>query len=189
MRWVYNATSHIFPIKRFFGEASFIKIITGLYAKFYLLFILLKMRVVTMLRGIPKILSPDLVKYMMEMGHSDFLVLADANFPGSANAKRLVRMDSGCIPEMLEAILSLYPLDTFVTDTVKLMRNLPSEPIPEVWETYRSIIIAYDKDEAFTDFVFLDRLDFYEITQNAYVVVQTGDTSRYGNIILQKGVC
>lgn len=142
-----------------------------------------------MLRGIPKILPPELVKYMMEMGHSDFLVLADANFPGSAHAKRMIRMDSVNIPELLEAILGLYPLDTFVTDPVKLMRNLPSEPVPEIWETYRSIITARDKDDAFADFVYLDRLDFYGITENAYLVVQTGDTSRYGNIILQKGVC
>ncbi|MGB4406451.1 MAG: RbsD/FucU domain-containing protein [Sphaerochaeta sp.] len=142
-----------------------------------------------MLRGIPKILPPCLVKYMMEMGHSDFLVLADANFPGSAHAKRVVRMDSASISEILEAMLPLYPLDNFVTDPVKLMLNLPSEPVPKVWETYRSIITSCDKDDAFTDFVFRDRFDFYAIAEHAYLVVQTSDTSRYGNIILQKGVC
>ena len=142
-----------------------------------------------MLRGIPKILPPDLVKYLMEMGHSDFLVLADANFPGTSHAQRIIRMDSVGLPELLEAILPLFPLDNFVDDSVKLMRNLPTEPVPEVWDTYRDLIGKYDKDQAFKDFVFLDRLDFYDLTDKAYVVVQTGDTVRYGNIVLQKGVC
>jgi len=142
-----------------------------------------------MLRGIPEILPPDLVKYMMEMGHSDFLVLADANFPGTAHSKRMVRMDSVRIPELLEAILTMYPLDNFIDDPVKLMRNMPSEPVPEVWDIYRSILKSGDEDEAFSDFIFLDRPDFYKTTEDAYLVVQTGDTSRYGNIILQKGVC
>ncbi len=142
-----------------------------------------------MLRGIPKILPPDLVKFMMEMGHSDFLVIADANFPGTAHAKSVIRMDSVCIPELLEAMLPMYPLDSFVTDSVKLMRNLPSEPVPEVWETYREIIKSCDTDKAFNEFVYLDRLDFYALAEHAYIVIQTGDTARYGNIILQKGVC
>lgn len=142
-----------------------------------------------MLRGISKILPPDLVKCMMEMGHSDFLVIADANFPGTAHAKRLIRMDSACIPDILEAVLPLYPLDTFIGDPVKLMSNLPTEPVPTIWDTYRSILTSLDKDKAFSDFVFLDRLEFYKKAEAAYVVVQTGDTARYGNIILQKGVC
>ncbi len=142
-----------------------------------------------MLRGIPKILPPEFVKYMMEMGHSDYLVIADANFPGTAHAKRVIRMDSVCIPQLLEAILPLYPLDNFISDPVKLMRNLDSEPVPEIWETYRTMLKIHDKDSAFADFSFLDRLDFYRFAEQAYIIVQTGDTKRYGNIILQKGVC
>ena len=142
-----------------------------------------------MLRGISKILPPDLVKCMMEMGHSDFLVIADANFPGTAHAKRLIRMDSACIPDILKAVLPLYPLDTFIDDPVMLMSNLPSEPVPTVWDSYRSILTSLDKDKAFSDFMFLDRIEFYKKAEAAYVVVQTGDTARYGNIILQKGVC
>ncbi len=142
-----------------------------------------------MLRGIPKILPPDLVKYMMEMGHSDFLVIADANFPGTAHAKRVIRMDSVEIVDLLKAILPLFPLDSFVSNSVKLMRNLPSEPVPEIWESYQEIINSLDKDDAFKEFEFLDRLDFYEVAEKAYTVIQTGDTARYGNIILQKGVC
>lgn len=142
-----------------------------------------------MLRNIPQILPPDLVKYMMEMGHSDMLVLADAGFPGTAHAKRIIRMDGVNIPELLEAILQLFPLDYFVPDPVRLMKNLPTEPVPEIWETYRELLTKYDQDNAFHDFAFMDRLPFYEEAEKAFVVVQTGDTSRYANIIIQKGVC
>lgn len=142
-----------------------------------------------MLRNIPKILPPDLVKYMMEMGHSDYIVIADAGFPGTAHAKRIVRMDSVEIPELLEAILPLFPLDYFVDDSVRLMKKLDHEPEVTIWEVYRELLEKYDQDNAFKEFVYLDRLDFYKDAENAYVVVQTGDTSRYGNIILQKGVC
>lgn len=142
-----------------------------------------------MLRTIPKVLPPELVKYMMEMGHSDVLILADANFPGTAHAKRILRMDGILIPELLEAVLQLYPLDNFVPDPVRLMKNLPTEPVPEIWETYRELFEKYDKDDAFHDFAFVDRLPFYEEAEKAYVIVQTGDESRYANIMLQKGIC
>ena len=142
-----------------------------------------------MLRNIPKILPPDLVKYMMEMGHSDYIVIADAGFPGTAHAKRIVRMDSVEIPELLEAILPLFPLDYFVNDSVRLMKKLDHEPEVTIWEVYRKLLEKYDQDNAFKEFTYLDRLDFYKDEEGAYVVVQTGDTSRYGNIILQKGVC
>ena len=91
-----------------------------------------------MLRNIPKVLPPDLVRDMMMMGHSDFLILADANFPGAAHAKRFIRMDGIMIPQLLEAVLQLFPLDTFVPDPVRLMRNLPTEPVPEIWQVYRA---------------------------------------------------
>ena len=142
-----------------------------------------------MLRNIPKVLPPDLVKYMMEMGHSDVIIIADANFPGTAHAQRLIRMDGIMIPELLEAVLSVFPLDTFVPDPVRLMRNLPTEPVPEIWETYVALIRKYDRDGAFREFAFIDRLPFYKEAESAYVIVQTGDESRYGNIVLQKGCC
>ena len=142
-----------------------------------------------MLRGIPKILPPDLVRDMMMMGHSDFLIIADANFPGAAHAKRFIRMDGIMIPALLEAILQVFPLDTFVPDPVRLMKNLPTEPVPEIWQTYRELLSRYDADGAFNDFAYLDRLPFYREAEGAYVIIQTGDESRYGNIILQKGCC
>lgn len=142
-----------------------------------------------MLRNIPKILPPDLVKYMMEMGHADVMILADANYPGTSHARHIVRMDSVEIPELLEAILPFFPLDNFIPNPVRLMKNLPTEPVPEIWNTYRSLLEKYDKDEAFKEFDFMDRLPFYGESEKAYVIVQTGDTSRYANIVLQKGVC
>ena len=142
-----------------------------------------------MLRNIPKIIPPELVKTMMEMGHSDVLIIADANFPGTAHAKKIIRMDGIMIPELLEAVLQLFPLDNFIENPVRLMRNLPTEPVPEIWETYRELLKKYDKDAAFCDFEFIDRLPFYKTAEEAFVIVQRGDESRYGNIILQKGVC
>lgn len=142
-----------------------------------------------MLRNIPKILPPDLVKAMMEMGHSDMMIISDAGFPGTAHAKRMIRMDGVMIPDLLEAVLQVFPLDNFVDNPVRLMRNLPTEPVPEIWDTYRELLNKYDKDDAFHDFDFIDRLPFYEVAEKAYVIVQTGDESRYGNIILQKGIC
>lgn len=142
-----------------------------------------------MLRNIPQILPPELVKCMMEMGHSDYIVIADAGFPGTAHAKRIIRMDGIKIPELLDAILQLFPLDYFVPNPVRLMKNLPTEPVPEIWETYRELLTKYDQDDAFHEFEFIDRLPFYKQAEDAFVVVQTGDTSRYANIILQKGVC
>lgn len=142
-----------------------------------------------MLKGIPKIISPELMKCLMEMGHSDVLILADANYPGASHAKRIVRMDSVEIPELLEAILQFFPLDHFIPNPVRLMRNLPSEPVPEIWDTYREILKKYDEDNIFNDFDFIDRLPFYKESEQAYVIVQTGDTARYANIVLQKGVC
>lgn len=142
-----------------------------------------------MLKNIPKIISPELMKCMMDMGHSDIMVLADANFPGNSHAKRIIRMDSIGIPELLEVILKFFPLDNFVKYPVKLMKNMPKEPIPEIWEIYRKILKKNDEEKAFGDFIFMDRMEFYKETENAYIVVQTGEITRYANIMLQKGVC
>ena len=93
-----------------------------------------------MLRNIPKILPPELVKTMMEMGHSDVLILADANFPGTAHAKKMIRMDGIMIPELLEAILQLFPLDNFIDNPVRLMRNRAgSGDLGNIQRTFKQI--------------------------------------------------
>ena len=142
-----------------------------------------------MLKNIPKIIPPQLMKYMMEMGHSDFMILTDANFPAHSCGQRVVRLDGVQTPELLEAVMEFFPLDNFVKDPVRLMSNRPEEPVPTIWETYREILQRHNEEEAFHDFYFLDRLSFYEEAKRAYVIVQTGDTTRYANILLQKGVC
>lgn len=141
-----------------------------------------------MLKRIPDIICPELMKDMMDMGHSDVIILADANFPAAANAKKLIRMDGVEIKDLLKAILPFFPLDSFVDHPVKLMNYLPHEPKPEIWEVYEKIIREHDEEKAFRQFDFIERLPFYEETKKAFVVVQTGTKARYANIMLQKGV-
>lgn len=141
-----------------------------------------------MLAGIPKIISPQLIKELMQMGHSDFLIFADANFPAHSHAKKIIRMDCAKIPDLLKAVLPLFPLDNFIKNPVKLMSNLPSEPVPQIWQTYKEIIQQNDISNAFKNFSYIERLKFYEEAKKAYMIIQTGTTERYANIILQKGV-
>ncbi len=140
-----------------------------------------------MLKQIPAILSPDLLKLLMEMGHGDELVLADGNFPAAAVARRLVRLDGHGIPELLQAILKFFPLDRYVEQPVALMAVVPGDPVrPDIWEHYRRLV--QESGEPFTGFEFVERFAFYERAKTAYAVVATGETAQYANIILKKGV-
>jgi len=141
-----------------------------------------------MLRNIPQIISPELLKILMEMGHSDVIVLADANYPAASGAKRLIRADGTDVTVLLDAVLRFFPLDTFVTHPAVLMAPLPDSPTPPIWSEFRNIISHHDKEKAFTDFQLIDRFDFYEYARKAYAIVQTGTTAHYANIALIKGV-
>lgn len=91
-----------------------------------------------MLKGIPSILSPELLKVLMEMGHSDEIVIADRNFPSASHSKKLIRCDGHGIPELLTAILQLYPLDSYVDKPVALMAVTPGDSVkPTIWEEYK----------------------------------------------------
>jgi L-fucose mutarotase len=139
-----------------------------------------------MLKGIPSLLSPDLLKTLMEMGHGDEIVLADGNFPSASVARRLLRSDGNRVPELLEAVLGLLPLDTFVERAVALMAVVPGDStVPAIWEEYRDIIRRYEK---FTDFEYVERFAFYERARQAYAVVATSEGAAYANIILKKGL-
>ena len=140
-----------------------------------------------MLKGIPSILSPELLKILMEMGHGDTLVIADGNFPSARCAKRLIRLDGHNIPEILESILKLLPLDTYCETPVSLMKVLPNDPyIPTIWNTYEEVIkLNFDK---FSKFNFIDRDDFYKEAENAFVVIATSEKALYANMLLTKGV-
>lgn len=140
-----------------------------------------------MLKTIPSILNPDLLKILMEMGHGDEIVIADGNFPAASVAQRLVRLDGHMIPVILESILKLFPLDTYVKNPVGLMAVMPGDPYkPVIWDTYRKIIT--DSKEPFTDFEYIEKFAFYERAKKAYAVVATGESALYANMILKKGV-
>lgn len=140
-----------------------------------------------MLKGIPGILSPELLKVLMEMGHGDEIVLADGNFPAASIANRLVRCDGHNIPELLEAVLKLFPLDPYVAAPVSLMQVVPGDTVETpIWEVYKDIVSKCEpKNNRFEN---IERFAFYERAKKAYAVVATGEKALYANIILKKGV-
>jgi len=141
-----------------------------------------------MLKGIPDIISPELLKILDEMGHGDDLVIGDSNFPAASNAKRLVRADGHGVPELLDAILSLFPLDTFVEKPVSLMQVVKGGPtVPEIQERIRGVVRKHDPrgDLAVTS---IERFEFYEKARQAYAIVATTEPGAYGCMIIKKGV-
>ena len=140
-----------------------------------------------MLKGIPSIISPELLKIMQEMGHGDTIVLGDANFPAASNAKRLIRADGHDIPKLLDAMLSLLPLDTYADYQVGLMEVVPGDPtVPTIWETYKKIVSEHEDFDV--KYEYIERFEYYERAKNAYAIISTGESALYANIILQKGV-
>src|SRR5215469_871840 len=140
-----------------------------------------------MLKGIPNILPPDLLKILMEMGHGDEIVIADGNFPAASHAQRLIRCDGQGVPPLLEAVLQLFPLDSFVKHPVGLMAVVPGDKyVPEIWPIYKKIVKK--NEPRFGDFDMIERHAFYERAKKAYAIVATGEAARYANIILKKGI-
>lgn len=141
-----------------------------------------------MLKGIPSILSPELLKILMEMGHGDTIVIGDGNFPAASLAPegRLVRLDGHGVPEVLDAILRLFPLDSYVEAPVSLMEVMPGDPVETpIWDTYAGIV---ERRAPGTKIGHVERFKFYDTAKRAYAIVATGETALYANIILQKGV-
>ncbi|SEM64653.1 RbsD/FucU family protein [Paenibacillus sp. OV219] len=139
-----------------------------------------------MLNGIPKVLSPDLLKILMEMGHGDEIVIADSNFPAASHAQRLIRCDGHEIPALLEAILQLMPLDQYVDKPAALMQVVPGDTVATpVWDVYGSII--QERASLESPFEMVERFAFYERARNAYAIIATSETERYANLILKKG--
>ena len=139
-----------------------------------------------MLKGIPKNISPELLKVLMEMGHGDEIVIADGNYPAASNAKKLVSCDGLNIPELLESILTLFPLDVYVDSAISLMSTVNGDPKPEIWEVYRKIF--NEKSVENNNITYMNREDFYERGKRAYAIVATGEEAIYANVILKKGV-
>lgn len=143
-----------------------------------------------MLKNIPAILSPELLKTLCEMGHSDVIIIADGNFPAESMGKdcKVIRADGHGVPELLDAILTLMPLDTYVEKPVNLMQVMPGDTAKTpIWDKYREIVAKYDNrgDAAIGQ---IERFAFYEKAKTAYAIIATGEKAVYANIMLQKGV-
>ncbi len=141
-----------------------------------------------MLKGIPSILSPELLKTLMEMGHGDELVLADGNFPKFSRSSRSCNcLDGHKIPQILDAVLQFMPLDSYVKNPTIFMEVLPEDPYkPEIWPIYRKIGAKHEKN-GLRDLA-INKFEFYERAKKAYAVVTTSESALYANIILKKGV-
>lgn len=145
-----------------------------------------------MLKGIPRIISPELLKALCEMGHGDTLCIADGNFPAESIGKDsiVIRADGHGVPELLDAILTLMPLDTYVEKPVSLMELVPNDVgkiETPIWDEYKKTIARHDcrGDKTVQN---VERFAFYEKAKNCYVIIATGESAVYANIILQKGV-
>ena len=137
-----------------------------------------------MLKGIPSIISPELLKILMEMGHGDELCIGDGNFPGQSVNPRCVRCDGHGVPELLEAILKLFPVDTYQKPAYVMQVTLGDNAETPIWDEYRRLLAPHTDEEL----VEIERFEFYERAKKSYAVVMTGETAIYANIILKKGV-
>ena len=143
-----------------------------------------------MLKNIPKILSPELLKVLCEMGHSDRIVIADGNFPSESMGKDaiVIRADGHGAAELLDAILTVFPLDTYVDAPVSLMQVMPGDTVETpIWDEYKKIVAKHDErgENAFSE---IERFAFYEEAKKCYAIIATGESALYANLILQKGV-
>ena len=142
-----------------------------------------------MLKGISPMLSPELLKVLCEMGHSDTIVIADGNFPAESMGKDaiVIRMDGHGVPEILEAVLKVFPLDQYVEKPVNLMEKVPGDTADiSIWKKYEELI-AKEEPRGISVIGMLERFEFYEQAKRAYAVIATSETSQYANVLLQKG--
>jgi L-fucose mutarotase len=140
-----------------------------------------------MLKGISSLISPELLKVLSEMGHADEIVLADAHFPGKTFGSHVIRADGLMIPELLDAILPLFELDSYVPTPLFMIDVVPGDtPDPEVESSYLSVVKKHAPE--FSRIEKIERFDFYDRVKSSFAVVMTGDTGKYGNLILKKGV-
>ena len=140
-----------------------------------------------MLIGISPVIGPELLDTLYRMGHGDEIVLADAHFPGETVGKRVLRLDGLRIPALLDGILPLFALDTYVDSPLFMMAAVEGDTLdPQVEASYRAVV---DRHWPQTPAIKrIERFAFYERARTAYAVAMTGETAKYGNIILKKGV-
>lgn len=140
-----------------------------------------------MLKGISHVISPELMLILMEMGHGDELVIADGNFPADSHARRITRCDGHSATVMLDNILQLLPLDTFVDAPAAVMRPVDgSAEEPPIWAEFRELM--HKHEDRSIEVEQIERFDFYERAKQAYAIVATSEQALYANLILKKGV-
>lgn len=140
-----------------------------------------------MLKGISPLLSPELLALLCRMGHGDEIVLADAHFPGETMGKRILRADGLRIPDLLDAILPVFELDSYVDAPLMMMAAVPGDTLdPKVEKSYREAVDRHAPESP--AIARIERFAFYDRAKEAFAVVMTGETAKYGNIILKKGV-
>lgn len=138
-----------------------------------------------MLKLIHPLISPDLLHALASMGHGDEVAIVDANFPATALARRLVVLPGVATPDLLKAILTLLPVDDFVPEpgwTMEIVGDATGT-LPVI-EEMKAAVAQHDKRPLAS----LERHAFYTRTKDAFVVIQTGETRKYGNVLLKKGV-
>ena len=140
-----------------------------------------------MLKGISPVVSPELLKVLDEMGHGDEIILSDAFFPGHTFGKRVLRADGLRVAQLLEGIMPLFELDAYVDAPMTTMEAVPGDTLdPAVERAYRAV--ADRHGQAWAKIARLERFAFYERAKRAFLIIQTGDTAKYANLILKKGV-
>jgi len=140
-----------------------------------------------MLKGIPRVISPELIHALMSMGHGDEIVIADGNFPAASNAQKLIRADGLGVCELLEAIMKFLPLDAFVEDHAVVMEVAdPKAEKPPIWTEFKQILD--DSENQSIQLTPIERHQFYERSRQAYCIIATSETALYANLILKKGV-
>ncbi|MDR0908559.1 MAG: fucose isomerase [Spirochaetaceae bacterium] len=146
-----------------------------------------------MLKNIPNILSPEMLKALSEMGHGDEIVIADGNFPSASicsgvGTPLLLRADGHTIPTILEAVIGLIPLDTYSEKNICLMQVVPGDNCKTpIWDEYKHILSSIEKEENIR-IEAIERFAFYERAKKAYAVIATSESAQYANIIITKGV-
>ena len=140
-----------------------------------------------MLKNISPIIPPELLAILCGMGHGDEIVIADGNFPAQSIGQKVVRMDGHGGEKVLEAVLSLIPLDTYADQNLLLMEKVPGDDcLTPIWDSYQAIAEAAEGGNVKKGF--LERFEFYNRAKNAYAVIATGESALYANIIIKKGV-
>ena len=140
-----------------------------------------------MLKNLSPLLTPELLKILCEMGHGDEIVIADGNFPAAALHDRVVRLDAHGGTEVLRAVMSVLPLDSYSDPNAMLMEVVPVDPVETpIWDEYAAVLHASEGDVARIGHI--ERFAFYERARHAYAVIATGETALYANLILKKGV-